>query len=353
VIGKEDLDLTAPFGPRDDRQLAAELARLTRSHADRLPAYRRIIAGNEPQTHIEDVPYLHVALFKHPELFPAGSGFRGRRVASSSTSTGIPSIVNIDAKTARLQEQSTRAILSCFLPDGQSPLIVMDAPSSLRGRDVSARVAAAMALRSFASDMHWVMGAAEDASSVDWRVVEEAAGSSDTLVFYGFTWVLWKAFTDGMMTAGARRALASTRATFVHSGGWKRLEAESVAPHRLSDELLSAVAEGSSVLDYYGLVEQLGVVFPQCPEGRRHVPRWSKVLVRDPWTGATAQHGEIGALQLLSPLALTSPTHSVLTEDLGYRFSSPCPCGLEGDTFVLEGRIPRAEVRGCANVSAL
>ena len=70
--------------------------------------------------------------------------------------------------------------------------------------------------------------------------------------------------------------------------------------------------------------------------------------MRDPWS-LEPTTGE-GVIQSMNPLAWGGPYHSVLTEDLGRLHPSPCPCGRLGTTFDLLGRVPRAEVRGCANV---
>jgi len=55
-------------------------------------------------------------------------------------------------------------------------------------------------------------------------------------------------------------------------------------------------------------------------------------------------------LQLMNTLAFGAPYHNVLTEDLGRVIEGPCQCGRSGQRFELSGRIPRTEVRGCANV---
>jgi Acyl-protein synthetase, LuxE len=55
-------------------------------------------------------------------------------------------------------------------------------------------------------------------------------------------------------------------------------------------------------------------------------------------------------LQLLNVLAHGAPYHSVLTEDLGRLAEGQCPCGRPGRRFQLLGRVPKAELRGCANV---
>jgi phenylacetate-coenzyme A ligase PaaK-like adenylate-forming protein len=145
-------------------------------------------------------------------------------------------------------------------------------------------------------------------------------------------------------------ALARTRVCFVHSGGWKKLENLAVDRTAFDSTLLAAVAPGSLVLDCYGLVEQVGVLFPLCDHGMRHAPRWAEVIARDPWTLAPLPGGETGMLELLNVLPRGGPYHAVLTEDLGRVHPGDCACGRSGRHFELLGRVPRAEVRGCANV---
>jgi hypothetical protein len=44
------------------------------------------------------------------------------------------------------------------------------------------------------------------------------------------------------------------------------------------------------------------------------------------------------------------PGHSILTEDLG-RITAvdTCPCGRLGKALRIEGRVPKAELRGCSD----
>jgi phenylacetate-coenzyme A ligase PaaK-like adenylate-forming protein len=146
-----------------------------------------------------------------------------------------------------------------------------------------------------------------------------------------------------------RPLLARTRITFVHSGGWKRLEAERIDAATLERELLAPTAPGSRVLDYYGLVEQVGLIFPLCAGGFRHVPVWADVVVRNA-VNLDPLEDQPGLLQLLNVLPRGAPCQSVLTEDLGRIASGACSCGRSGKRFEFLGRVPKAEVRGCANV---
>jgi hypothetical protein len=166
---------------------------------------------------------------------------------------------------------------------------------------------------------------------------------------YGFTWILWTAWGNAAIPDAVRDCLRGKRIHFVHSGGWKKLELLRVDRQQFDSALLAELAAGSSVVDFYGLVEQVGITYPLCSQGFRHTPRWSEVLVRDPWTMSCLAH-DVGQLQLMNPLAFGAPYHNVLTEDLGRLIDGECSCGWSGRRFELLGRVPQAEVRGCANV---
>ena len=339
-----------PYGSRDDDLLVKELEQLTEHHRRGCPEYARITAGWSPTGRISDLPALHVGLFKRLELRTEQEGVRRTRtLRSSSTSGDEASKVLLDERSSTFQQQSTNAILRDFLGEERRPLLVLDSARSLRSRDLSARVAAALSLKPLSSDIHFLMSDAADPSSVRWDAVEQILEQGEDFLLYGFTWVLWSAWAAADPPAEVSRLLATKRFCFVHSGGWKKLAAQAVDRARLDGTLLARAAAGSKVVDYYGLVEQVGVVYPLCEAGFRHVPVWAHILVRDTYTGLPLV-GEPGQIQLLNVLAAGAPYHSVLTEDLGRVFCGSCPCGRSGPRFELISRLPRAEIRGCANV---
>jgi hypothetical protein len=340
-----------PFGPRDDALLLERLNALTRRHLDGCAPYAAMWPGaHGDAATIADLPWVHTTVFKHLKLVTDGVEAR-REINSSSTSGQQPSAIALDAASSDLQGRSTRAILADFVGTRPRPLVVLDSARALRARALSARSAAALALRPLSTDLHFALSTSDDPASVRWDAVAAALEGQDELLVYGFTWMLWLAWGTGAIPDEVAERLKSVRTVFVHSGGWKKLESLAVSREQFDTALAATVAPGSSVVDYYGLVEQIGVVFPLCEHGRRHAPLWSEVLARDPWTLEALGPEQDGMLQLLNPLALGGPYHSVLTEDLGrVHAEETCPCGRQGRTFSLEGRVPKAEVRGCANV---
>jgi hypothetical protein len=299
---------------------------------------------------VADLPFVHVGVFRRLTLKTEREGIEHQRTLESSSTSGTgASQIRLDAASSGLQSRSSRAILADFIGEARRPLLVLDSIASLRGRDgVSARVAAAMSLQPFAEGMHFLLKDAADPASMKWDALIELALEHDELLVYGFTWILWLAWASGR-PAEVDAALAGKTLHFVHSGGWKKLEDARVDRATFDAILLAGLDPASRVVDYYGLVEQVGVIYPLCAEGFRHVPVWAEVLVRDPLTLASLEN-EPGMLQLMNLCALGAPYHNVLTEDLGRLVPGDCPCGRGAHRFELIGRIPKAEVRGCANV---
>ncbi len=341
-----------PYGPRDPAALVAELGILTRHHLDGCPAYARIWPDWRGADRLADLPYLHVGLFKRIDLRTTAPGITFQRTLKSSSTTGRDaSLIALDERSSQLQGRSVSLILADFLGSRRRPLLVLDSSKSLLARgEVSARLAAAMSLRPLASNVVFLLDDAEDPSSLNWNRLASALEAETEAIVYGFTWMLWQAWVGRAMPDSISRLLAGRSIRFVHSGGWKKLEALRVDRADFDARLLAGVGPASSVLDFYGLVEQVGVVYPECAHGFRHVPVWADLLVRDPYSLRPAAEGESGLLQLLNVLPWGSPYHSVLTEDIGRIAAGPCPCGRSGSRFELLGRVPKAEIRGCGNV---
>lgn len=340
-----------PYAGRGEREFRAELLTLTEHHLDGCPEYRAAWPGWRPTDEVAGFPFLHVGVFKSIRFVTSAAGLRHQRVLkSSATSSGISSQIVLDQRSAELQARSSHAILADFLGTERRPLVVLDSAAGLRsGAEVSARTAGALSLKALASDLVFLLTDADDPASARWEVLLRLLGGHQSLVVYGFTYMLWTAWAAAEPPAEVRAAMTGKRIDFVHSGGWKKLEQLEVTREEFDATLTRGLDPRSKVVDFYGLVEQVGVVYPLCSEGYRHVPAWADVFVRDPWTLAP-QDREPGQLQLLNLLAWGAPYHNVLTDDLGRLAPGECPCGRHGKRFEFLGRMPKAEVRGCANV---
>lgn len=345
------LQQAQPYGPRSESDFLAEMNKLTELHLEGCPEYARIWPDFKHVAHVAELPFLHVGLFKHIPLKTETQGVQHERtLKSSATSSGVSSLIALDQLSSQLQSASTLAILKDFVGDAIRPLLILDSSRSLIARgEISARIAAAMSLRPLASEMYFLLSDANDPASVKWDLVAEQLRLHDDLLLYGFTWILWLSWGMADMPGEVRDLLAGKRIHFVHSGGWKKLEASQVDRDAFNNQILDNLHPDSRIIDFYGLVEQVGIIYPLCEHGYRHTPAWADVLVRDPWTLEPLVE-KPGQLQLMNTLAHGSPYHNVLTEDLGRIVEGKCPCGRMGKRFELLGRVPKSEVRGCANV---
>lgn len=104
------------------------------------------------------------------------------------------------------------------------------------------------------------------------------------------------------------------------------------------------------VHNYYGMAEQTGSIYVACEYGHLHASVFSDVIMRRPLDFMPCVQGESGLVQVLSPLPTSYPGHSILTEDIGTILGvDDCPCGRKGTYFQIDGRIPKAEIRGCSD----
>jgi hypothetical protein len=249
-----------------------------------------------------------------------------------------------------LQSKSVLAIHQAWLGGPARPLLILDEVNALRQRGlVSARLAAALSLQPLASETHFILEDIHRPGSVRWELISEVLKRNPWVMLYGPTWGLWQSWADQKVPPDVAKLLRMVRIDYVHSGGWKKLEEIKVDRRQFDSKLLEKTSSVSRVVDYYGLSEQVGLLFPLCDKGRRHAPVWSEVVVRDIYTLLPVIE-QPGLLQFLNPLAWGAPYHSILTEDMGKRCTGDCPCGRPGRHFELLGRVPHADIRGCANV---
>ena len=166
-------------------------------------------------------------------------------------------------------------------------------------------------------------------------------------VFFGFTFIVWQYFVGTLEERGLRLSLPD--AVLLHSGGWKKLEAMEVSPVEFRRRLL-AVTGIKNVVNYYGMVEQVGSVYFENPLHFLQASIYSDVIIRDTNTLKPLPPGNAGLIQVISALPLSYPGHSLLTEDMGIVQGCDDPAtGMNGQYFQILGRLPKAELRGCSD----
>jgi hypothetical protein len=309
-------------------------------------------------TRIADLPYLPVAVFKaNPPLALVSPDKITRTLASSATTAQTPSRVVLDADTSKRMIKGVMTIIRDFIGPMRRPYLVIDTPESLAGNaEIGARAAAIQGLRSFATEIVCCLkkDPAGNLNVDEAKLLEFAGkwGSAEVLV-YGFTYVIWQHLVIPLRGRGVSLGMPNVRV--LHSGGWKRLQDQAVTPSAFAKGVASVFGCAEErILDFYGMVENVGVIYPDCDQGNKHVPAFAEVIVRDPLTLAPVKVGQQGLVQVCSVLPTSFPGFLVLTEDIGeIVHNDGCACGRRGTAFRFVKRVPKAELRGCGNVDTM
>jgi Acyl-protein synthetase, LuxE len=352
----EKLLAAAPYSlPQEEkRALLTERTRdLTRHHYERCEPYRilvdRIFGGTRALEfeRLEDAPFLPVSLFKTRELRSVEPGEVVKTLTSSGTSGQPVSRIHLDAGTAQLQSRTLVKILQHFLGVGRRPMVILDHSAAVRDRrSFSARAAGILGILPFGRQPFYALR--EDMSlDLDGLEAYLERMRGQPSVLFGFTFIIWQYFVAALEQQGRRLALPD--AVLLHSGGWKKVESLRVSPDDFRRRVL-AVAGIETVLNYYGMVEQVGSVYFENPLHFLQASVFSDVIVRDTNTLAPLPPGRPGLIQVVSALPMSYPGHSLLTEDLGIVEGCDSQAtGMNGQYFQVLGRLPRAELRGCSD----
>lgn len=348
-----------PFGlsqAEKRARLLPMLRELTAHHAARCETYRNVldrVFGGADQLRIErieDVPYLPVMLFKSHPLSSVPDSEVVKVLTSSGTTGQEPSRVFLDAETASVQSAVLVKVAQHFLGRERLPMVIVDHPGAVRDRrHHSARGAGILGMMQFGHRPFYALGDDMSLNEDGLRAYLEGAAGRRTLLF-GFTFMVWQYLVRALERAGRRLELPG--GVLVHSGGWKKLQDEAVDPATFRDRVRAATGV-EQVINFYGMVEQVGGVYFENPIHYLQAPIYSEVIVRDPVTLVPVPDGQPGLVQVLSCLPTSYPGHSLLTEDLGViRGADAEGTGMGGRYFEILGRAPKAELRGCSDTFA-
>lgn len=304
---------------------------------------------------VADLPYLPVALLKADPPFALVDPREIKKTLTSSSTTGQnPSRIALDSPTSRRMSKAVIAIAQDFLGEQRRPYLVADVPGSVaQGAEMGARGAAIQGLMPFGSQLTYCMHPNGDGSLAldrDKLTAFAAAHRDSPVLVYGFTYILWQYLVKPLVADSVNLEMPNVH--ILHSGGWKRLQDEAVDKTSFNRGLAQVFGcAADRVIDFYGMVENVGVIYPDCAEGNKHVPAFAEVIVRDPLTLEPVGEGKRGIVQVCSVLPTSFPGHLLLTEDVAELVAlDGCRCGRRGTAFRFAGRVPKAEMRGCGNI---
>lgn len=308
--------------------------------------YLESMFPKERPTRLVDVPFIPVRAFKDFEIksIPDDAVFKTMR---SSGTAGKASQIFLDKDTAQKQSLALVENFGNHFGNGRFPMLVIDAESTVKDRlKFSARTAAINGFSMFSRGRCFALN---DDMKPDFNRIRDFLNENagKRIFVFGFTFLVWSAFIQELQKRG--ETLSLENGFFLHGGGWKKLEAQKVS-NAAFKEAIEFTTSSTSVHNYYGMVEQTGTIFIECDHGRLHAARQSGALARDPFNHAPLDHGQTGILQVLSSIQFSYPGHSLLTEDIGRTYDgTDCACGRHSTIVEIDGRLERAEVRGCSD----
>lgn len=343
-----------PYGmPREEKRalFTRRLGELTAFHGTHCPPYEKWLAalGCDRRTfHTpEEIPMLPVSVFKELTLRSIPEEAVFKTITSSGTTGQRVSRIDLDKETAARQQKVLSHIVAHFIGPRRIPLLVIDSPEVLRNRAMfSARGAGVLGFSMFGSKIVYALNKDMELDVEAVLDFQNRWGQGPVLLF-GFTFMIWQHFIQALERKGIQLSLP--QGTLIHGGGWKKLLHQAVDRDTFQARV-KAAAGVQNVCDYYGMAEQTGCIYMECPMGHLHASIWSDIVVRRPGDYGVCAPGEEGVLEVLSLLPGSYPGHALLTEDMGILLGEDdCPCGRLGKYFRITGRVPKAEVRGCSD----
>ncbi len=131
-------------------------------------------------------------------------------------------------------------------------------------------------------------------------------------------------------------------------GGWKQFYAEKVDKqefYRLVKDVLGI--EEKDCVEFFGAVEH-PILYTDCDHHHFHIPAYARVIIRDPDTFKSVPNGQIGLINLLTPMIEGTPLLSVMTDDLGILHDEGCQCGAKSPWLEIIGRVGIKDITTCA-----
>lgn len=339
-------------GDTKSKMLAEKLGELSAHHYAHCAEYKEMcdafaFAANDSLNSPENVFSLPVRIFKHYELKSIVEESNVKTLTSSGTTSQQVSKIFLDKQTSQYQTKALGSIMRSFLGPKRLPMIIVDTEAILKDRQMfSARGGGILGMSNFGRKHFYLFD--ENMKIREEALQEFLKEHSGTPIFlFGFTYMVWLHLVKELDRLGDKLQLEN--ATLVHSGGWKKLEAEKVDNPTFKQRVRELTGI-DRVFNFYGMVEQMGSVYMECEEGHFHASLFSEILIRDPFSGEVVADGQEGVIETLSILPHSYPGHAILTEDRGVIHGrDDCACGRQGTYFSILGRLPKAEVRGCSD----
>jgi|TARA_B100001093_G_scaffold520510_1_gene617173 phenylacetate-coenzyme A ligase PaaK-like adenylate-forming protein len=298
---------------------------------------------------IYDLPYTHVEIFKNFNLSTKGRNniSENKVFESSGTSNSVKSKINLSRENAILQSLALKNILINFFKSKKKKIFFTESSDLIKNKDVhSAKSAGIQGFRQFAEEHEFLI---DENQNLKIEVLKNFIDQNpeEEFFIFGFTSSVWQNLLEKLKAKNI--FLKKNKGILIHGGGWKKLENKKISRRDFNENVKKIIGVSKSH-NYYGMVEQTGSIYFECENEFFHTSIYSDIFFRDKNLNILKKD-KIGLIQTLSLLPVSYPGHNILTEDIGALAGiDDCLCGRKGKYFVIKGRAPNTESRGCSDV---
>lgn len=194
--------------------------------------------------------------------------------------------------------------------------------------------------------IRWINGAYQvDLPFIEKKLLHYAQGHAQvrTLGFPAYTFFLLKE-----MKAHGVHVVLPRGSKMTLGGGWKQFYAQACSKQEFYDLAYEVLGlKEDAIVEFFGAVEH-PIMWTTCSAHHFHVPVYARVIIRDPDTLEPLPNGQMGLINLLTPLSHAAPLLSVMTDDLGILHDEKCPCGITSPYLEIVGRVGVEDIKTCA-----
>lgn len=324
-------------------------------HKKRSKQFNKIISYFNIKSfkNLSEIPPIPITAFKKYDLLSIKNSKIFKTLHSSGTSGTSTSKIFLDAENSKNQTWVLSKIMENIFGNKRLPMLIIEKKPNYKILDrnnFNARIAAINGFSIFSNKRYFAFDENEQIDDHKLlKFLEE--NCKRKFIIFGFTDQVFNFFFKKKLNKNYSKYLKN--GILLHGGGWKKLESEKIDNFKFKN-YINLNYKIKNIYNYYGLIEQTGSIFIECPECFSFkCSIYSDVIIRDKNLNPIKKDGEVGLLQVMSTVPTSYPGNVILTEDLAeYTNRNECKkCKIyKGKRFKIHGRMKNSEIRGCANI---